>query len=310
MSSEIHKKLTPEEQLKAWNFWKEICCFGGCLPQGEAMQELIQQGKLSEDESEKYYNYFCRQITSYFEDAAGKKCKSLANDLIYEWKREGNEWLLEFDTLFSEYTGSQNEGKRSSTKAWKDDLWLKASHSSSAEIKVIVGGIKYLIMTLIMNWYTKTYGRESFQKKKGENYFDYKPVESLNAPIEWNDDSDPKTLEEKVANPNCVKPFANEVDKPAVKKILNSLTLQEKLLLLSFCAGMDFNREETQNLLGLKKSRTFELWSNIKKKIITSKIDRELATFHFLKNQLIREMSSEKSAEPFLSMLRTSEKGE
>lgn len=148
MSSEIHKKLTPEEQLKAWNFWKEICCFGGCLPQGEAMQELIQQGKLSEDESEKYYNYFCRQITSYFEDAAGKKCKSLANDLIYEWKREGNEWLLEFDTLFSEYTGSQNEGKRSSTKAWKDDLWLKASHSSSAEIKVIVGGIKYLIMTL------------------------------------------------------------------------------------------------------------------------------------------------------------------
>lgn len=310
MSSETHKNLTTEEQLKAWNFWKEICCFGSCLPQGEAMQELIQQGKLSEDESEMYYKYFCRQITHYFEVAAGNKCKSLANDLVYEWKRKDDKWLLEFDTLFSEYTGTQNEGKRSSVKTWKDDLWLKANHSPNSEISAIVGGIKFLIKTLTLNWLFKTYGRESFQKKKGENYFDYTPVESLSAPIGLNDDSESQTLEEKVADPNCVEPFANEVDKPAVKKILQSLTLQEKLLLLSVCAGLDFNREETLKLLGLKKSRTFELWKNIRKRMITSKIDRKPATFHFLKNRLIREMSSEKSAEPFLNMLRTSEKGE
>lgn len=309
MSSEIHKKLTPEEQLKAWNFWKEICCFGGCLPQGEAMQELIQQGKLSEDESEKYYNYFCRQITAFFQRAAEQKCYIIAKDIFNGREKHDNEYLIEFDVLFSEYTGKQNEGKRSTAKAWKDDLWLKAENSSNAELKTIVGNIKALTLTLTQNYLFKTYGRENFTRVKDKSYFNYNSTKSMDAP-DSESDSTGKSFGEKFADTEFIESVDVEADKYAAKEILKSLTLQEKLLLLSFCAGMDFNREETQNLLGLKKSRTFELWKNIRKRMITSKIDRELATFHFLKNQLIREMSSEKSAEPFLSMLRTSEKGE
>ena len=308
MSSETHKNLTTEEQLKAWNFWKEICCFGSCLPQGEAMQELIQQGKLSEDESEKYYKYFCRQITTFFKKATKKKCYIIANDIFKEREKHNNECLIEFDVLFSEYTGKQNEGKRSTAKAWKDDLWLKANNSSNAEIETIVGNIKALTLTLITNYLFKTYGRENFTREKGKSYFNYNSPKSMDAPV--SEDGSNISFGKKFADTEFIESVDVEADEHAAKEILKSLTLQEKLLLLSVCAGLDFNREETQNLLGLKKSRTFELWKNIRKRMITSKIDREPATFHFLKNRLIREMSSEKSAEPFLNMWRTSEKGE
>jgi len=249
--------FTPEEELAAWNAWKEICFVDGCPPKQRA--------------------YLRRRIFSRINEELQKYNLGAHGDNVIS----PDEMIIEFDLFLAYKDGLPREAgvttvQRHHFKQHKDFLWHKLSCSNDPLMQVLNGkllGPRGVIMDVIRKLIKTHYQVRDERIPRGENGKTVRRLRrfrSLQEPLPGSG-SDLYTLEDRLAANQAASDelAAGNIEdvRSALNRLIASLSRAEKLVLLAKLLQINAAAPSLLRALGRGKSTVFVLQKQVQDKI-------------------------------------------
>lgn len=255
--------LTPEEELAAWDAWKDICFVDGCLPSAR--------------------RYLRRRII----DKMRRELSKCGIDLRKDNRLNADELITVFDQFLSSkdgtpagLAGGQPKGSMLSAgkprrvfKQHKEYVWSKVASSSDPPMQVINGlllGPRGMVMDVFRRVMKDYYSAQAVRIVNEESG---KIVRRYQRPVSLQETSDTldgqgRTQEEQLADSLLPPPDeqamqAREELKEALSGLVRALSIDEKVVLLGSLLELKASDPHVCQAIGRQKSTACALQKSV-----------------------------------------------
>lgn len=250
----------PDEELAAWNAWKEICFVDGCPPEQRSYLRRRIIAKMT------------RELRKYGIDT-GRDHWLSDDELVSEFDL----FLACKDGASAEGGGSKSGGlSRRQFKQHKDYIWNKLQESKDPPMQVLNGillGPRSIIMDVLRKVLRSHYSTREVRlidRNTGSKVRRLQRLKSLQEPLEGVDGRS-DTLEERLADkqptPDTLAGENAAELKITLQQLVQTLSREEKLVLLANLLRINASAPSVSRVLRRGKSTACALLRQVQEKV-------------------------------------------